>query len=345
MSMKPYLAIFLVAAALVLSPMGGEKVQCSTATIMVKISDHFPVGHIIPRSLTKPWMARVEELTGGRVKFTHYPSQQLVKQVDALPALQRKVVHIALVNPGLFPTEMPLSGVLFLPGAYDTVAHGGKALKAFFRFKPIQDEFAKVGVKPLLLDPLDPYEYIGNKPIHKPHDMKGVKLRVVGEAQISAGRVIGATPVSLAAPEMYTALQRRTLDGVLFGYSIAKSYRLNEVAKYGTLGANISYAMVSYCVNEAFWNGLEESIRKAMIQAADEIMPKAWVALDEQNTASIADFKATGFTVTVLGKQDQAEWQKLLNPVREQWVTNMKAKGLPGAEVLQEWDRAVLHSK
>ena len=53
---------------------------------------------------------------------------------------------------------------------------------------------------------------------------------------------------------MYTSVQRGTIEGVLFGYSISKSYKLDEVAKFGTLGANIAYAHVLYCVTEASWS-------------------------------------------------------------------------------------------
>lgn len=310
--------------------------------ITVKIADHFPAGHVIPQTLTKPWMTRVEELTGKRVKFTHFPAQQLVKQVEALGALQRRVVDIALVNPGLFPTEFALTGVAFLPNGYDSVAHGGRALQRFLQHPAVQNEFRRAGVRPLLIEPLDAYEALTDRPVKTPGDLRGLKIRAAGEGQVWAARAVGATPVTLAAPEMYTAMQRRTLDGVLFAYSIAKSYKLGEVIKHGTIGANIAYAHVLYCVNEHAWSSWPADVQAAMIKAAEEIMPKAWAELDKATLATIDGFRAAGVVITDVGKIGaRQEWQAALRPVSEQWATTMKGRGLPGAEVLEAWDKAL----
>ena len=316
------------------------------AEIAVKIADHFPAGHVIPQTLTKPWMARVEELTNKQVKFTHFPAQQLVKQVEALGAVQRRVVDIALVNPGLFPTEFALTGVSFLPNGYDSVVHGGRALQRLFQHAAIQDEFRRAGVRVLLVEPLDAYEALTEKPVKTPADLRGLKVRAAGEGQVAAARALGSTPVTMAAPEMYTGMQRRTLDGLLFPYSVAKSYKLGEVTKHGTIGANIAYAHVLYCVNETAWSSWPAEVRAAMMKAAEEMMPRAWVDLDKSTLATIESFRASGVTLTDVGKGGaRKEWEDALRPVREQWATGMKGRRLAGPEVLEAWDKALAGSR
>jgi len=316
------------------------------ADITVKIADHFPAGHVIPATLTKPWMARVEELTGKKVKFTHFPAQQLVKQVEALGAVQRKVVDIALVNPGLFPTEFALTGATFLPNGYDSVVHGGKALRRMYSHKAVQEELKKAGVRVLLIEPLDSYEAMTEKPVKSPADLRGLKVRAAGEAQVAAARALGGTPVTMAAPEMYTGMQRRTLDGLLFAYSVGRSYKLNEVVKHGTVGANTGYANVIYAVNEAVWNSWPADVRDAMTKAAEEIQPRAWADLDKATQDSINAFRGAGVTITDVSKTAaRKEWVDALRPVREQWAASMKSRGLAGPEVLEAWDRALAETK
>jgi TRAP-type C4-dicarboxylate transport system substrate-binding protein len=316
--------------------------QGSAADLNVKVADHFPPGHIIPATMLKPWMAKVEEFTAKKVRFTHFPAQQLVKQNEALSAVQRRVVDIVLINPGLFPTEFALTGVAFLPNGYDTVVHGGKALQELFKQPAVIEEFRKAGLRVLLIEPLDAYEALTNRPVNRPADLKGFKIRAAGEGQLAATRALGATPATIAAPEMYTSVQRGTIEGVLFGYSISKSYKLDEVAKFGTLGANIAYAHVLYCVTEASWSSWPADVQAAMTKAAAEIMPKAWQDLDKSTTDVIAAFQKSGVKITDVRKNGTAkEWQDLLKPVNQQWAESMKAKGLPGPEVLAAWEKAL----
>lgn len=312
------------------------------ADLNVKVADHFPPGHVIPATLLKPWMTRVEELTGKKVQFTHFPAQQLVKQKEALGAVQRRVVDIVLINPGLFPTEFPLTGVAFLPNGYDTVTHGGKALQALFKQPAVAEEFRKAGLRVLLIEPLDAYEALTNQPVNKPSDLKGLKIRAAGEGQLAAARALGATPVAIAAPEMYTGMQRGTIEGVLFGYSISRSYKLNEVTKFGTLGANIAYAHVLYCVTEASWNSWPADVQASMTKAAAEIMPKAWQELDKSTTDVIAAFQKSGVTITDVRKNGTSKaWHEMLRPVNSEWAASMKGRGLPGPEVLTAWEKAL----
>lgn len=316
------------------------------ADIVIKVADHFPPGHVIPHTLLKPWMARVEELTGKKVRFTHFPAQQLVKQNEALSAVQRRVVDIVLINPGLFPTEFALTGVAFLPNGYDTVVHGGKALQELFKQPAIVEEFRKTGLRVLLIEPLDAYEALTNRPVNRPADLKGLKIRAAGEGQLAATRALGATPATIAAPEMYTSVQRGTIEGVLFGYSISKSYKLDEVAKFGTLGANIAYAHVLYCVTEASWNSWPADVQTGMTKAGAEVMPKAWQELDKSTTDVIAAFQKSGVTITDVRKNGTSkEWQDLLKPVNSQWAAQMKGRGLPGPEVLAAWEKALAASR
>ena len=320
----------------------GWPAAATAADLNVKVADHFPPGHVIPATLLRPWMSKVEELTAKKVRFTHFPAQQLVKQNEALSAVQRRIVDIVLINPGLFPSEFPLTGVSFLPDGYDTVVHGGKALQELFRQPAVVEEFRKAGLRVLLVEPLDAYEALTNRPVNRPADLKGLKIRAAGEGQLAATRALGATPATIAAPEMYTGVQRGTIDGVLFGYSISKSYKLDEVAKFGTLGANIAYAHVLYCVTEASWNSWPADVQAAMTKAASDVMPKAWQDLDKSTTDVIAAFQKSGVRITDVRKNGTAkEWQDLLKPVNQQWAESMKAKGLPGPEVLAAWEKAL----
>ena len=319
-------------------------VPAAEAADPIKISDHFPANHISPTSITKPWMAQVEQDSGGQIKFQHFPAQQLVKQTDAVAAVQRRIVDISLINPGLFPTEFPLAGVAFLPGGFSTIVEGGKAIQRLLTHRAVRGEFETVGGTPVLIVPFDGFEIFSReRPINRPDDVRGLRLRTAGEGQVLATRALGATPVTIAVTEVYTAIQRGTLDGTLFPYSVAASYRLGEVTKFATIGANTAFSYVVYTANNAFWESIGAANRDLMVKTAASVAPKGWGAMDDTTRTTMDEYRKAGMTLVRV--EDMAggrqAWETALLPVREKWVTDMEAKGLPGKEVLRAWDEAL----
>jgi len=337
--MKPILPSLLATAFLL-----GDPGALAAQSVTIKISDHFPASHISPTSITKPWMAAVEKRSNGQIKFQHFPAQQLVKQTDAVAAVQRRIVDISLINPGLFPTEFPLTSVGFLPGGYASIADGGRAIQKLLTHPAIRAEFEKVGATPIVVVPFDGFEVFSrDRPINSPADVKGLRLRTAGEGQVLATRALGATPVTIAVPEVYTAIQRGTLDGSLFPYSVAASYRLGEVTKFATIGANTAFSYVMYSANNAFWDTLSAAQRELIIDAAATETPKGWAAMDQTTRSTIEAYKKAGMTLVRV--EDMAggrqAWLDALRPVRDKWVSDMEAKGLPGEAVLEAWDDAL----
>lgn len=312
--------------------------------VTIKVSDHFPVNHIIATTVTKPWLARTEELSGAKIKMQHFPSQQLVKQTDALPALQRRIIDIAFVIPGLFPTEFELTGVAFLPGGYSTIAEGSKALQTLLSHEAIRNEFAKAGAVPKLVVPFDTYEILSrDRAVRMPDDVRGLRLRSAGDGQVAATRALGGTPVAMGAPDIYTGVQRGTLDGSLFPYSVATSYRMNEVTKFGTVGANVAYGHGIYCASPEFWKTLDAGYRDTLEHAAADIAPAGLKAMDDATLSTIDDFRKGGMTLVKVDDLPggRKAWDTALQPVRDKWATDMEAKGLPGKAILRAWDDAL----
>lgn len=334
----------IVAAFLTAGLMIGASTADAADPVTIKISDHFPVNHIIPTSITKPWMARAEELSGAKIKFQHFPAQQLVKQTDALPALQRRIVDTAFIIPGLFPTELELTGVAFLPGGYSTIVEGSRAIERLLTHAAIRNEFGKAGAVPILIVPFDTYEILSrDRPVRMPDDVRGLRLRVAGDGQIAAARALGGTPVSMGAPDIYTAVQRGTLDGSLFPYSVAASYRMNEVTKFGTVGANAAYGHGMYCASYEFIKALDPAHHDVLQRATADAAPKGFKLMDDTTLTTIEEFRKSGMTLIRVDDLagGRAAWDAALAPIREKWAADMEEKGLPGKEVLRAWDEAL----
>src|SRR3546814_11068627 len=92
--------------------------------------------------------------------------------------------------------------------AYCTLAHAGGILD--------ENEFAPAGIRLLFTIVLPPYQvFLGKKQIEGLKTFEGLKIRSSGGAKELAVRKIGAVPISMSTPEVYEALSRGTIDGML----------------------------------------------------------------------------------------------------------------------------------
>ncbi len=138
-------------------------------------------------------------------------------------------------------------------------------------------------------------------------------------------------------------MQRGTLDGSLFPYSVATSYRMNEVTKFGTVGANAAYGHGMYCASPEFTKALDPAHRDVLQRAIADSAPKGLKAMDDATLTTIEDFQKSGMTLIRVNDLPggRAAWDAALAPIREKWAADMEAKGLPGKEVLRAWDEAL----
>ncbi|MBX6378296.1 MAG: TRAP transporter substrate-binding protein DctP [Clostridia bacterium] len=309
--------------------------------VTLKVADYFQSTHWGISRMAKPWMERVTELTGGRVKFDYYPSEQLGKQKDMLDMATNGVADVTMVVSTLFPGQLPLTGFITLPGAFQSSTQGTRVFLAMMKEEPIVGEYLKNGVRPLVPAMLPPYEVFSKKPVRRPQDLKGLKVRTTGGSQEYAVKALGGVPVAIATPELYTALQRGTVDGTVISYASAKEYRLDEVVRYGTSGASVTSAIILYVIGEKVWQSLDSDIRKAMEQAGQEVALSLADYLDAQTTAVAKEFAGKGVQIAYLTDEEKKEWRQVLAPVWDQWVGDMTAKGLPGRQVVDRLRQAL----
>ena len=101
-------------------------------------------------------------------------------------------------------------------------------------------------------------------PIKSTNDFKGLKLRSVPVFD-ALFKALGASPVTLATPEQYAAIQRGVVDGIAIPKGmVARQTRLYEVAEY-IIHPAMPYQTVGWLLaNAKSWDALPEDVRKLM---------------------------------------------------------------------------------
>ncbi|MHA3905016.1 TRAP transporter substrate-binding protein [Castellaniella sp. WN] len=107
-------------------------------------------------------------------------------------------------------------------------------------------------------------------PIARVEDFEGLKFRSI-QAKITQETIkaLGANPVPLAVPELYTALETRTIDGQGTPNAVIAALKLYEVQKYLSITRH-SYGAFVPLVSKAFWDKLTPDQRKILKDSAVE---------------------------------------------------------------------------
>jgi TRAP-type C4-dicarboxylate transport system substrate-binding protein len=311
--------------------------------VAIKVADSFPPKHNIANFGTRWWMDRVTELSGGKVKFQYFGAEQLGKLKDMLSLLQAGATDIAYVPPTFFEGKMPLSSVHSLPNLFSTSHVGGLAFyETSMKTAILKEDYQRNGIRPMWGTMTSTYNiFTRTKPIRTVADLKGMKIRSAGGYQDDAVRMLGAVPIDVPSPEAYQAMQLGTVDGAIFPASAAQSYRIHEISKYFTLGFNVTVFYAPYAVNLRSWDRWPADVKAAFEKANAEANLRMGKYFDENNQKLIESYAASGVEIITLPEAEQAKVRQALDPLYAKWAADMKAKNLPGDEVLAYFREAI----
>jgi C4-dicarboxylate-binding protein DctP len=260
-----------------------------------------------------------EERTNGRVKVEIYPNSSLFKDGEEMEALQIGSVQMLAPSVSKFgPLGVREFEVFDLPFMFDNyddlhkVTEGavGKQL-----FKKLESK----GIVGLSYWDNGFKDMSANKPLRKPEDMKGLKMRIQSSKVLDAEmRAFGALPQVMAFSEVYQAMQTGVVDGSENPPSNFYTQKMHEVQKYLTLTEHgvIEYAVI---VNKKFWDGLPADIRTALDGAMKDSTKYANDIAKNENDDALAAVKASGKTeIITLTPQEKAAWKKAAVPVHKE---------------------------
>ena len=260
-----------------------------------------------------------EERTKGHVKVEVYPNSTLYKDKEELEALQLGAVQMLAPSLAKFgPLGVKEFEVFDLPYIFPD-----KAVLHRVTEGPVGKElFAKLASKNItgLAYWDNGFKVMSaNRPLHKPDDFKGLKMRIQGSKVLDAQmRALGANPQVLAFSDVYQALQTGVVDGTENPPSNLYTQRMNEVQKNVTV-SNHGYLGYAVIVNKKFWDGLPADIRTILEGAMKDATQYANAISQKDNDDALAKVKATGKTeIYTLTDAERAEWRKALLPVQKE---------------------------
>jgi TRAP-type C4-dicarboxylate transport system substrate-binding protein len=285
-----------------------------------------------PRAVTVTFehLAKVaKEKSNGNFIINLKYNEQLGEAKDMLDGLKVDAFQGAFVAYSYAPAKTPIQGVLdmpFLP-IPDLVSQQ-KVQDGYQTWKPVADELSRWNGMHFMTILLPQYEFMGTgKPPRNLEDWRGMRVRALGGLG-EAMKLLGAVPVSVSAPEVYTALERGMFQAASFPFAYSfTAYKLHEVSKWYTLGMQLGVVHNSLVLSQ---------YKKILEEARPDAYRLQREAYEEADKKAFPLFEKRKLEVIKVSPEMR---EKLITtagrPVWDQWVAETDKKGLPGKEALE----------
>jgi TRAP-type transport system periplasmic protein len=265
----------------------------------------------------------LEQKSGGKMKAKAFGGGSLGGDAQVISSLQGGVVEMTLVSPGLLTGLIKEFSVFDLPFMFTS----------YREVDAVMD--GPVGTR--LLGMLNDKGLIGlgywdhgfrnlttaKRPINKMEDISGLKVRVIQiPIFIDTFSALGANPVPLPFPELYTALETGTVDGQENPFASIETSKFFEVQKYAATTGHVYNPLVAI-FSKKVWDKLTEDERRIVQEAATEAGLYERKVSREANEKSMQTLRGEGMQITELSPEEIDRMRQKVKPVTDKYTQNI----------------------
>jgi TRAP-type C4-dicarboxylate transport system substrate-binding protein len=291
-------------------------------TVQLKLSSWVPPAHPLNPAL-QAWGQDIEKDSGGSIKSTLFPSEQLGKAMDHYDMARDGITDFAYVNPSYQPGRFPIIAAADLPFLVANAKGGSAAVDAWYR------KYAPVEMKDVhfcfafMLDPATFHSR--TRKIVLPDDVRGLKVRPAGATIGAFVTLLGGTNVQASAPEAREVLERGVADAITFPWNSIILFGIDKVVKYHMDLPFYSNSFV-WVMNKARFDGLSPA-QKSVIDGHcttewAEKVASPWADWEHAGRDKIAAMP--GHDVYKLTPDQVAAWRKAAEPLKAKWAAQVK---------------------
>lgn len=324
--MKKLVGVLLVLAAVV-AWSAPQTIQAADYKPEYKLST--VVGKPFPWGIAgERWAELVKEKTSGRINIKCYPGTSLVggDQTKEYTAIRQGAIDMAIgstINWSPQVKELNIFSLPFLMPDYKAIdaLTGGEVGNEIFKILESKDTI------PLAWGENGFRELSNSKrPISKPQDLQGLKIRVVGSPLfLETFTALGANPTQMSWADAVPALSSGAVDGQENPLTIFTVAKLHAAAnqKNLLLWGYVADPLI-FVVNKDVWKSWnpedQKAVREAAVQAAKENIIAARKGLIPPDDSGIKEVEALGVNVIRLTDAQKAEFKKATQPVYDKWA-------------------------
>jgi TRAP-type C4-dicarboxylate transport system substrate-binding protein len=175
------------------------------------------------------------------------------------------------------------------------------------------------------------------KKVTKLSDLKGMKIRGTSPQHVEVAKALGATAVQISPTNLYTSMERGTIDGMLIVTEGIFALKVSELVKY-PLWEPVASDIMAVVMDLKVSNSLSPEVR-VIIQDINEEMKYWYVETCKTDQENQERTRKVGIEIYKLDPGEKAALHAALEPVTQNWVEKMEGRGIPAKKVDNEMRR------
>ncbi len=253
---------------------------------------------------------------GGRFDVKLYPATLTQSDSEGVDMTRAGNLEVMIATSGNLVGFVPETEVLALPFLLEP----GKHLEAVLASEVGQsllDKFSAIDGITALGFSEDGWRNILTKDvvINKLEDLKGVRIRTMdNEINSTMYKALGAVPVPVAYPELFTSLQTGVVAGQDNSFIVSQADGFTEISNAAAMVLHF-YASAVILTSDKWYDKLskadQELVKKSAMEAG--AYQRAWFM--EQDIALSKEYEKKGWKITY--PSDMAKWREAVKPVYE----------------------------
>jgi TRAP-type C4-dicarboxylate transport system substrate-binding protein len=223
--------------------------------------------------------------------------------------------------------ELPFLGV-------ENLAQEVAVSAAVYAHPAATEEMAQWNAKLLMTSPMPQYNLVGTgEPRTTLSDFEGMRVRATGGLG-KAFAAAGSVPTSVTATEAYQAMESGVVDTVAFAQHAHLSFGTINQADWWTANLNPGTVNCPVVVNIDAYESLSDAHREALDGSVQEALDHYVANYGELLAKWDSVLAEKGVTkVEISAGVIDAFRAKAADPIRDAWIADMEAQGLPGQEL------------
>jgi tripartite ATP-independent transporter DctP family solute receptor len=286
-----------------------------------KASDVHPLGYptvVAVENLGK----KLEKATNGRISVQMYASMQLGGEKEAIEQAQVGAIQIARVSVGALGPVIDELNVFNMPYLFRNTAHMQQVIDG-----PIGKELSdKINNSPksglialCFMDAGARSLYDTKKPITNIADLKGMKIRVMGNPMfVDMMNALGGNGVPMGYDQVFSALQTGVVDGAENNPPSFVFDNHYQVAKYYTLDEHLIVPEMAVFSRKT-WDTLSKADQALLTRFGREAQMEERVLWAKYEKEALDKAKAAGIQIIQISDKDKKAFQDAVKPVWDKY--------------------------
>src|SRR5512134_2774325 len=272
--------------------------------MVLKASDVHALGYPTVEAMVRMGK-KLEAQTNGRISIQMFPAMQLGGEKEMIEQAQVGALQIARISVGALGPVVDEVNVFNLPFIFRDEAHMRKVIDGPIGEKLLNDISASPQSRLIALGWMDAgtRSVYANKPVTKPADLKGMKIRMMGNPIfVETMNAMGGNGVAMGFNELYSALQTGVVDGAENNPPTLLAQNHYQVSKVFSLTGHLIIPEI-FVFSKRTWDSLSKEDQALVRKLSREAQLEQRQLWDAYTKEAVDKLKAAGVQFVEVDKK------------------------------------------